>query len=315
MIKVLPMPSKSNKRLGFTLIELLVVIAIIAILISLLVPAVQKVREASNRAQCQNNLKQMALAFHSHLDARRLFPSAGASGADPARSMNGSEPVMGPTQVWNWAYQILPYLEQHALWHDPSDAAVKATPVVTYFCPSRRAPTVFDLPPPGVGGSIGLRAQMDYAGNLGTDASNGLDGMLVKSTKPPLSMRHVVDGTSNTVLLGERWLDNRWYSYPPQNCPENDDYRGGFISPVSTVPGISRTASFEPKQDTDQYPPTPFPPGHLNNFQRFGSAHSEGFQAAFVDGSVRLIRYTVNLSVFQAACRRAEGTSYNLDNL
>src|SRR5437588_463385 len=104
-----------RSRRGFTLIELLVVIAIIAILIALLVPAVQKVRDAAARTQCINNLKQIGLAFHSHHGAFKVFPTAGL-GNDTARTFNGTVPATYEAQAWGWPYQILPYIDQTPLW-------------------------------------------------------------------------------------------------------------------------------------------------------------------------------------------------------
>src|ERR1700682_6437602 len=131
-----------NQRRGFTLIELLVVIAIIAVLIALLVPAVQKVREAANVAQCKNNLKQMGLAFQDHHDTFRVFPSGGTERSNQRTMVHGLAADYR-SQAWGWAYQILPFIEQRALWADASDALIAETPVLTYICPSFRGPKVW----------------------------------------------------------------------------------------------------------------------------------------------------------------------------
>src|SRR5437762_2822289 len=126
-------------RKGFTLIELLVVIAIIAILIGLLLPAVQQVREAASRAQCQNNLKQIGLALHNHASAYKYFPTSGAQSAAFGVTGVGFE-TMG------WGYQILPFIEQNNLykvgkesgpwgWNAAIGKSMVEVPVPTYLCP------------------------------------------------------------------------------------------------------------------------------------------------------------------------------------
>src|SRR5947209_19405367 len=134
------------ERQGFTLIELLVVIAIIGVLVGLLVPAVQQVRESANRAFCENNLKQIGLAFHAHHSAHKFFPSGGWDWDTPPTFVNG-QPMIGAQQQAGWGYQILPHIEAVTTWRGGTGSTDTArilvaigTPNPIFFCPSRRAP-------------------------------------------------------------------------------------------------------------------------------------------------------------------------------
>ena len=139
------------RRKAFTLVELLVVITIIGILVMLMLPAVQSVREAARRIECANHLKQIGLAFHAHHTAMGAFPNGGggyslprtwvlASSGTSQSWSSGSTPAPFDKQSWAWGYQILPYIDQVALWQNKNDQLVTSTPLAAYFCPSRRKP-------------------------------------------------------------------------------------------------------------------------------------------------------------------------------
>ena len=344
-----------TRRSAFTLIELLVVIAIIAILIGLLLPAVQKVREAAARLQCQNNLKQLGLASHSFHDANNALPKGGRDGdvgapnnaqtrgccnwTDPNAATKNAAGQMDDRSGFNWRYTLLPYIEQDNLHRTISRATLYATPVKTYYCPTRRAPTVY-----------GAGVRCDYNGNAGTDFENGtsvngntqgsngntpygvnsFNGPMVRENAGNVTMTGITDGTSNTIWIGEKWL------HPQRHNADGGDnenttnagwdqcvvrigggtysytYNGGQpatqgVHPTRTIP---RTP--QPDADAPQVVNSTGGPVTIWN-ELFGSSHPGGAQFVMCDGSVRSIRYGVDPVAFAAACTRNGGEVFNLD--
>jgi prepilin-type N-terminal cleavage/methylation domain-containing protein/prepilin-type processing-associated H-X9-DG protein len=131
---------RTNARLAFTLVELLVVIAIIGILVALLLPAIQAAREAARRTQCKNQVKQIGLAIHHHLDSYRVFPTGGAGPDVHIEDYVSGGKAFGPDkQGLNWTYQILTYLEEGAVHGIVTQAQLQTAVVPLYVCPSRRS--------------------------------------------------------------------------------------------------------------------------------------------------------------------------------
>src|SRR5437588_322807 len=199
-----------RRRSGFTLIELLVVIAIIAILIGLLLPAVQKVREAAARAKCMNNLKQIGLALHSFHDVNGKLPSGGL----PPTVVSGPQ--------FSALSQVLPYMEQGNVYNlidftrpptDPANAAARNTIIPLFRCPSDK-----ENPIPASG------AATNYMANTGTMVyfvvpnPQFYNGVFYVNTT--VSLTAITDGTSNTALFSERLLA---------------DGSNGIVSPVEDV--------------------------------------------------------------------------------
>ncbi|WP_439625101.1 DUF1559 domain-containing protein [Gemmata sp.] len=185
-----------SRRKAFTLIELLVVIAIIAILIGLLLPAVQKVREAAARMKCQNNLKQLGLALHNYQDSKLSFPV-------PFWAEIGAGHTNGD---WGWAVEILPYLEQTSL-HTALNPGNYMGDIPGVNSTTQTAPSVFLCPSDPVGGTTN-----SYAGDYAR--SNYLVSQLITSSiqttngvvtyRRTFTLALITDGTSNTLMVGER---------------------------------------------------------------------------------------------------------------
>jgi prepilin-type N-terminal cleavage/methylation domain-containing protein len=313
-----------RQRGGFTLIELLVVIAIIAILIALLVPAVQKVREASNIAQCKNNLKQTGLAFQSHHDIYKVFPSGGTWWPDSdARAFIGqgrnAAPADYKSQTWGWMYQILPYIEQGNLWGLPrsQDAVIGATPVVTYICPSFRGPIVRPY-----GGNVPNRAMNDYTANGGsfggwwslTTPENSMDGALVPSqilSKLVRKLSDITDGTSNTLLVGEKFVDPANAGQNGGDCNDDQGYLDGWDNDAICFANGGGPGPFGavelPKQIDMKHP------GTDDCGLNFGSIHQE-LMVVFCDGSVHAIRFDVDKMVWAAVCSMNDGMPTNFND-
>jgi prepilin-type N-terminal cleavage/methylation domain-containing protein/prepilin-type processing-associated H-X9-DG protein len=294
-----------HRTTGFTLIELLVVIAIIGILIALLLPAVQKVREAANRMQCANNLKQLALACLNYNNTYGVLPPATIG------------PPSGTADYATWAVLILPYVEQDNLyrqWSLPLTYAKQApamvrSPVNLFFCPSRSQPRVSAR---GQASQYGLAA--DYVGcggsGVGSDTSDPAHrGVIIDasnvvvvsgqwvSCQGRVSLSTIPDGTSNTFMLGEKHitLGAFFQTLDYGDGSVYDHYWGRYSTrcagPADPLHGQFDDCGGAPSQC----------------YRGFGSWHAGLCQFAFADGHVQGVNNATDPNVLYLLAVRDDG--------
>jgi prepilin-type N-terminal cleavage/methylation domain-containing protein len=295
---------------AFTLIELLVVIAIIAVLIGLLVPAVQKVREAANRASCQNNLKQIGLGLNNYVSVQKGLPPSRTTG-------------MGAAAPWfpyqhSWSVALLPYIEQtssfnlynyRANWNDPSNYAAIRTYLKVFNCPTTpNQPRVDDTiaAAPSAGDYHAVNAIKNFVGSecFGyNQPSDPDDPRLVGAMRRDqiTKITAITDGTSSTILVAEDAGRPQWYNanrqiFVPNPLPTNGqagwaDPNGAFSidgsDPNGQVPG---SCSINCSNNSEVY-----------------SFHFGGAHVVFVDGSVHFLPSSLPLCTLAALSTRAGG--------
>ncbi len=336
-------------RFGFTLVELLVVIAIIGVLIGLLLPAVQKVREAANRIKCQNNLKQVGLALHNYESTYGRFPSAGVypQGATASDS-------------WSVHAHILPYIEQANLYRQVDftlaanvQDAVTRQRIPIFVCPSELNDTMKAATSSTGAGAIN-RWPTTYAANVGTwlvwDPNRGIggDGAIPYSSQPNagLTVASFTDGTSNTIGFAEvkAYTYNRVSNTalaantaPPQTVAEVLAL-GGTLNTSAIPSGHTSWTEAQTFHIGVTFVLTPNTPTLLNVAgstydidqltSREGSSatrisfdvvtsrsyHPGIVNVLLMDGSVRSVRNTISQIAWRAAATRAGGEALGLDN-
>jgi prepilin-type N-terminal cleavage/methylation domain-containing protein/prepilin-type processing-associated H-X9-DG protein len=316
-------------RQGFTLIELLVVIAIIAVLIGLLVPAVQKVRDSAARSQCQNNLKQIGLALHGYHDAKKHFP-------------NNARPSATSTVRVRWFTKVLPYLEQGNIyknydeasnWDSANNKALTSIPVPIGVCPSSPNPDRLDTnPDAGWASAPDIVAISDYGSFYGVHntfvvnnpsltLSTNLEGILTK--QGTVAIADVTDGTSNTIFVAES--GGRPFLYR-NGVKVNSNYKaqgvngGGWARPASDLwligtskdgTAVGGPVTVNANNGFDHggaYPLTigtpalgTEPSGAIYSF------HSGGANILLADGSVRFLDDQIAASTISSLVTRAGG--------
>ncbi len=310
-----------KKRGGFTLIELLVVIAIIAVLVALLLPAVQAAREAARRASCKNNLKQIGLALHNYHDVHGVFPSGwvGANAAGPHTGLNSPD-LIGFNNGFAWGAMILPYVESSPFYDqlnflvpltDPANASLIDYAMPTFQCPSDPKPNTtgitdsfgntFTLGTSNYMGIFGIRDVDDCEIGVGVTATQQCtaEGVFYHNSK--VSLRDITDGTSSTIMVGERTT-----FYPNLNSRTNPFYGTWMGLVPNSTEGAERFlghCEHHPNHalEEDSAGLSVGDPGDL------GSSHRGGAHFLLVDGSVRFISTNIDTPTYQNLGQIADG--------
>jgi prepilin-type N-terminal cleavage/methylation domain-containing protein/prepilin-type processing-associated H-X9-DG protein len=311
----------SRSRQAFTLIELLVVIAVIALLIGLLLPAVQSAREASRRIQCVNNLKQIGLAMHNYHSVSSTFPPGYVSSTVNNR-LDGQE--LGPG--WGWGAMVLNELDQKPLFNsinfslpitDPGSQTARATVLSTFLCPSNAfgsGPVRLMAGTGTSGGMINDVAAGQYVASAGQleveEFAAQNNGVFYRNSGN--GIRDITDGSSTTLMAGERSrnvAEATWVGAVPfaQAC-NNPGWRFQDCE-TSNVLILAHTG---PSPDEDW---VDLPNNKLAGVDDYWSLHPGGCNFLFCDGSVRFVKETINANVFSYLATRAGGEVVSADAL
>lgn len=325
---------RNNQRIeGFTLVELLVVIAIIGILISMLLPAVQAVREAARRTQCLNNMRQLGLSLHNYESAHRAFPPSRLEPDDQAIPSSQTAKSRAESAFQSWTTLLLPYIEQanlgskfdyDAAWFDANASdnfSVIATNLAIYKCPS--SPSVGSADPyhcvgaaAGDYGSINEVKRKVFTDVLGVNDPGlaGRTGLLAKFEKNPISA--VSDGTSNTLYVAECAGQPEVYIASGKMTMEDfsrysDDkvanFNGNLVPTDGTGwadPDCGFSINGASNDGLDKSGPRMI---NAINVSEAYSFHEGGANFAMADGSTHFLSDSIDARTFVALCTRAGG--------
>lgn len=294
--------------LAFTLVELLVVIAIVGVLVALLVPAVQASRESARKAQCINNLKQIGLGLHHHLDAKKHLPAGYVS-----RVLNNGDDA-GPG--WAWGAHLMPYVEQSTLFalideklavNAYAATALRTKVVPAFLCPSDGGvQPVIDVPAYITKTTICKIASASYVGSAGTVrptcklCRDQFDGAFGRNH--PVEPRELEDGLSQTLAIGERatdWANAALWGVVPNSILLDNQRPVMFAAGPAYVLGTTFKDGFNICND-----PT-VDKNSTSYAESFGSVHPGGCNFAFCDGGVRFVFEDVDPAVMNALATRA----------
>ena len=289
--------AKPRANRGFTLIELLVVIAIIGVLVGLLLPAVQQAREAARRTTCVNNMKQLGIACHNYKDVNQVLPPGWQKPADITNFPNGN--------FWGWGTFLLPFIEENSIFDQidftaeysvnsgPNDG-ISANILTGYLCPSD--------PSGPMSSKFNNHAKSNYIGSYGNKiidvwnwSKTANRGVFQENSA--LKFRHITDGTSNTILLGER-------TGTPRN---GKNYEAGLWAGPQSLGGTSSSPHMAVGRGPGTNTEVINTVNGTNGWTLSVSDHPGGANVAKVDGSVAFLNDSINVEAYRLMIQIDDG--------